>query len=144
VLSSLAIHELCDECRRHLSSSYGHLSSGKTWPFLVKLIHVPSIHVFDILISSYTNGVYHQHQPSLVWLFPLTFDEWFTSLSLKVFRPNLGTRFFLGGKVVTVHVFVTLGKYFVSVKYVFVCIKLMCVYVKLFENLKVQIKRVFS
>jgi hypothetical protein len=39
-------------------------------------------------------------------------------------------------KRVTVHVFVTLGKYFVSVKYVFVCIKLMCVYVKLFENLK--------
>jgi hypothetical protein len=34
---------------------------------------------------------------------------------------------------VTVHVFVTLGKYFVSVKYVFVCIKLMCVYVKLLK-----------
>jgi hypothetical protein len=26
--------------------------------FLVKLIHVPSIHVFDILISSYSNGFY--------------------------------------------------------------------------------------
>jgi hypothetical protein len=35
--------------------------------------------------------------------------------------------------VVTVHVFAMLGKYFVSVKYVFVCIKLMCVYVKLLK-----------
>jgi hypothetical protein len=51
----------------------------------------------------------------------------------RVFRPNLGTRFFLGGKAVTVHVFAMLGKYFVSVKYVFVCIKLMCVYVKLLK-----------
>jgi hypothetical protein len=34
---------------------------------------------------------------------------------------------------VAVHVFVTLGKYFVSVKYVFVCIKLVCVYVKLLK-----------
>jgi hypothetical protein len=34
---------------------------------------------------------------------------------------------------VTVHVFAMLGKYFVSVKYVFVCIKLMCVYVKLLK-----------
>jgi hypothetical protein len=34
---------------------------------------------------------------------------------------------------VTVHVFAMLGKYFVSVKYVFVCIKLMCVYGKLLK-----------
>jgi hypothetical protein len=34
---------------------------------------------------------------------------------------------------VTVHVFAMLGKYFVSVKCVFVCIKLMCVHVKLLE-----------
>jgi hypothetical protein len=34
---------------------------------------------------------------------------------------------------VTVHVFTMLGKYFVSVKYVFVCVKLMCVYVKLLK-----------
>jgi hypothetical protein len=41
----------------------------------------------------------------------------------------------LGIKIenVTVHVFAMLGKYFVSVKYVFVCIKLMCVYVKLLK-----------
>jgi hypothetical protein len=31
---------------------------------------------------------------------------------------------------VTVRVLVILGKYFVSVKYVFICIKLVCVYVK--------------
>jgi hypothetical protein len=34
---------------------------------------------------------------------------------------------------VTVRVFVMLGMYFDSVKYVFVCIKLMCVYVKLLK-----------
>jgi hypothetical protein len=34
---------------------------------------------------------------------------------------------------VTVHVIVTLGKYFDSVKCVFVCIKFMCVYVKLLK-----------
>jgi hypothetical protein len=34
---------------------------------------------------------------------------------------------------VTVHVFVMLVIYFVSVKYLFVCIKLMCVYVKFLQ-----------
>jgi hypothetical protein len=34
--------------------------------FLVKLIHVQSIHAPAILISSYSNDFYHQHQPSLV------------------------------------------------------------------------------
>jgi hypothetical protein len=133
VLSSLAIHELCDECRRHLSLSCGDLSSGKTWSFLVKLIHVPSIHVFDILISSYSNDFHHQHQPSLVWLFPIIFYGWFASLTLRVFRPNLGTRFFLGGEAVTFRVFAMLEIYFVSVNYVFVSMKLMCVCVKLLK-----------
>jgi hypothetical protein len=36
-------------------------------------------------------------------------------------------------KSVTVRVLVMLGKYFVSVKYVFACIKLVCVYVKLLK-----------
>jgi hypothetical protein len=31
VLSLLAIHEFCDECRRHLSSSCCDLNSGRTW-----------------------------------------------------------------------------------------------------------------
>jgi hypothetical protein len=68
-----------------------------------------------------------------VWLLFATSDEWFASLPLRVFHPNLGTRFFLGGKAVTVRVFVMLGIYFVSVKYMFVRIKLMCVYVKLLK-----------
>jgi hypothetical protein len=38
-----------------------------------------------------------------------------------------------GAEGVTVCVLVILGKYFVSVKYVFVCIKLMCAYVKLLK-----------
>jgi hypothetical protein len=100
---------------------------------LVILIHVQSIHVLVILILSYSNGLYHQHQLSLVWLLFATFDERFTSLPLRVFRPNLGTRFFLGGKAVIVRVLVMLDIYFVSVKYVFVSIKLMCVYVKLLK-----------
>jgi hypothetical protein len=41
-----------------------------------------------------------------VWLLFATSDGWFASLPLRVFRPNLGTRFFLGGKAVTVHVLV--------------------------------------
>jgi hypothetical protein len=36
-------------------------------------------------------------------------------------------------EIVTVRVLVMLGKYFVSVKYVFACIKLVCVYVKLLK-----------
>jgi hypothetical protein len=68
-----------------------------------------------------------------VWLLFATSDGWFASLPLRVFRPNLGTRFFLGGKAVTVHVLAMLDIYIVSVKYVFVSIKLMCVCVKLLK-----------
>jgi hypothetical protein len=42
-------------------------------------------------------------------------------------------RFFLGGEAVTVRVLVMLDMYFVSVKYVFDSIKLMCVSVKLLK-----------
>jgi hypothetical protein len=86
-----------------------------------------------ILISLYSNSFYHQHQSTLMWLLPVTFALWFASVPLRVFRPNLGTRFFLGGKAVTVCVLVMLGKYFVSVKYMFVCVKLVCVCVKLLK-----------
>jgi hypothetical protein len=44
-----------------------------------------------------------------------------------------GDRFKVDDGNVTVCVLVMLGKYFVSVKYVFVCIKFMCVYVKLLK-----------
>jgi hypothetical protein len=71
--------------------------------FLVILIHVQSIHTLVILISSYSND----SQSSLVWLLRTTSDRWFASLPLRVFRPNLGTRLFLGGKAVTVHVLVS-------------------------------------
>jgi hypothetical protein len=72
-----------------------------------------------------------------------TFGVWFTSLPLRAFRPNLGTRFFLGGEDVTVRVFVMLGIYFVSMKYVFVKCKACVCLCETFENLKVLIKRVF-
>jgi hypothetical protein len=97
---------------------------------LVKLIYIQSLHTLVTLIWPCSR---HQSQSSLVWLLLSTFDVWIASLPLGVFRPNLGTRFFLGGRAVTVRVFVMLGMYFVSVKYVFVCIKLMCVYVKLLK-----------
>jgi hypothetical protein len=45
--------------------------------------------------------------------------------------------------IVTVRVFVMLGIYFVSVKYVFVKCKACVCLCEAFENLKVQIKRVF-
>jgi hypothetical protein len=98
--------------------------------YLVKLICVQSLHDLVILISSCSP---RQHQSSLVWLLPVIFDGWFASLPLRVFRPNLGTRFFLGGEAVTVRVFVMLDIYFVSVKYVFVSIRLMYVCVKLLK-----------
>jgi hypothetical protein len=60
-----------------------------------------------------------------------------------MFRPNLGTRFFLGGKVVAVRVLVMLDLYFVSVKYMFVKCKACVCLCETFENLKVQVKRVF-
>jgi hypothetical protein len=46
-----------------------------------------------------------------VWLLFATSDEWFASLPLRVFHPNLGTRFFLGGKAVTVRVLAMLDIY---------------------------------
>jgi hypothetical protein len=96
--------KICDECRRHLSSLC--VISDH-----IKLIYIQSIHAPVILILSYSNGFYHQHQPSLVWLFPVTLVVWFASLPFRAFRPNLGTRFFLGGKAVTVHIFVMLDIY---------------------------------
>jgi hypothetical protein len=40
VLSSLAIHKFCDECRRYLSSSCCDLSSMRTWsPFFLLSCH---------------------------------------------------------------------------------------------------------
>jgi hypothetical protein len=74
-------------------------------PYVVILALWELDHLFHsylvILISSCS-----RHQPSLVWLLFVTFDGGFASLPLRVFRPNLGTRFFLGGRAVTVHVFV--------------------------------------
>jgi hypothetical protein len=63
---------------------FDHLSLS----YLVKLIHVRSIHALVILIPLYFNGFSRQHQVSLMWLFPTTFDEWFASLPLRVFRPE--------------------------------------------------------
>jgi hypothetical protein len=67
--------------------------------YLVILIHIQSIHALIMFISSYSNGFYHQPQSSLVWLILVTFDGWFASLPFRIFRPNLGMRFFLGGRL---------------------------------------------
>jgi hypothetical protein len=55
---------------------------------------------------------------------------------------HIGTIWFSTGYGVTVRVFVMLGIYFVSVKYVFVKCKACVRLCETFENLKVQIKRV--
>jgi hypothetical protein len=130
VLFWLANHKFCDECHRHLSSSW-------LWSQFYK-----NLITFFFLISSYVNDFYHQHQSSLEWLFPITFDVWFAFLPLKSLSSESRDEILFRGEAVTVHVFVTLCKYFVSVKYVFVCIKLMCV-VWSFWKFKVQVKRVF-
>jgi hypothetical protein len=137
VLFSLAIHKFCDECRRHLSSSCHSLSSMRTWSpsssFLVKLIHVQSTHAFVIFISSYSNGFYHQHQSSLVWLLLTTFDGWFASLPLRVFRPESRDEILFRGEGCDSSCTCKLDIYFVSVMYVLVSVKFMCIYVKLLK-----------
>jgi hypothetical protein len=78
----------CDECHRHLSFSWlwsQFYENLITFLSLLssKLIHIQSIHALVILISTYSNGFYRQHQSSLVWLLPATFDGWFAFLPLK-------------------------------------------------------------
>jgi hypothetical protein len=106
----------------HLSLSY-----------LVKLIHVQSIYALVILISSYSNGFYHQPQVSLVWLLFPTFDGWFASLLLRVFRPESRDEILFRGEGCDSSCTCKLGTLFVSVKYVLVSVKLVCVYVKLLK-----------
>jgi hypothetical protein len=60
------VTNVADICRRHVviltlgKQDYFSLSS------LVKIIHIQSIHAPVMLISSYSNGFYHQPQSSLV------------------------------------------------------------------------------
>jgi hypothetical protein len=143
--------KFCDECHRHLSSSCCDLI---LWSQLYENL-ITFLSLFSLYSSTYNLFMLkspikskgfsrHTHLVILQWLLPSTlissgvivscyFWWWFVSLPLRVFRPNLGTRFFLGGKAVTVRVLVMLDIYFVSVKHMFVCIKLMCVYVKLLK-----------
>jgi hypothetical protein len=100
---------------------------------LVILIHVQSIHALIILILSYSNGFYHQHQSSLVWLLPATFDGWFASLPLKIFRPETRDEILFRGEGCDSSCTCNLGTLFVSVKYVLVSVKLVYVYVKLLK-----------
>jgi hypothetical protein len=53
VLSSLAIHKFCDECRRHLSSSCCDLSSMRTWsPFFLFSCHTHLVILQRLLPST--------------------------------------------------------------------------------------------
>jgi hypothetical protein len=97
--------------------------------YLVKLIHVQSIHVLVILISSYSND----NQSSLVWLLPAIFDGWFASLPLRVFRPESRDEILFRGQGCDSSCIFKLGTLFVSVKYMFVSVKLVYVYVKLLK-----------
>jgi hypothetical protein len=76
--------------------------------YLVKLICVQSLHDLVILISSCSH---HQPQSSQVRLLLAIFNVCFASLPFRAFRPNLGTRFFLGGEAVTVHILEMLDIY---------------------------------
>jgi hypothetical protein len=100
---------------------------------LIKLIHVQSIHALVILILSYSNGFYHQHQPSLVWLLFATSNGWFTSRPLRVFRPDSRDEILFRGEGCDSQVLVMLDIYFVSVKYVLVSVKFVYVYLKLLK-----------
>jgi hypothetical protein len=103
VLSSLAIHKFCDEYRRHLSSSCCDLSSMRTWS-LFSLFSC-QIHPYIIyLCSRHTYLVILQRLLPSTSIFSgviVSYHFWWViaSLPLRVFRPNLGTRFFLGGRL---------------------------------------------
>jgi hypothetical protein len=92
LLSISCVMNVADIYRPHIVISCCDLSSMRTWSpplsSLIKLNYVQSIHALVMLISSYSNGFYHQHQVSPVWLLLATFDEWFTSLPLRVFHPE--------------------------------------------------------
>jgi hypothetical protein len=66
LLSISFVMNVADICRRRVVilalGELDHLSLS----FLVKLIHIQSIHALAILISSYSNGFYHQPQVPLV------------------------------------------------------------------------------
>jgi hypothetical protein len=100
---------------------------------LVKLIHVQSIYALITLISSYSNGFYHQPQVSLVWLLYATSDGWFASLPLRVFRPESRDEILFRGEGCDSSSTCKLRILFVSVKYVLVSVKIVCVCVKLLK-----------
>jgi hypothetical protein len=66
LLSMSFVMTVTDIYHRHVVilalGKLNHLSLS----FLVKLIHIQSIHALVILISSYSNGFYHQQQSSPV------------------------------------------------------------------------------
>jgi hypothetical protein len=135
LLSISFVMNVADIYRPHVVIStlweLDHLSLSS----FVILIYVQSIHAFVILISSYSNGFYHQHQSSLVWLFPATFDGWYASLPLRVFRPESWDEILFRGEGCDSLCTCKLGTLFVRVKYVLVSVKF--VYVcEAFENLK--------
>jgi hypothetical protein len=92
---------------------------------LVKLIHVQSIYALVILILSYPNGFY------FFGVIASCYFWWMICFSpIKSLSSESRDEILFRGKAVTVHVLAMLDIYFVSVKYVFVSLKLMCVFVK--------------
>jgi hypothetical protein len=89
----------------------------------------------------YSNGFYHQYQSSLVWLLLATFDEWFTSLPLRVFRPESRDEILFRGEGCDSSCTCKLDILIVSVKYVLVSVELVYVYVKLLKIYSASKKR---
>jgi hypothetical protein len=130
VLSSLAIHKFCDECRRHLSSSCGDLSSMRTWsPFSLFFHHTHPCTIHPC--SRYTHLVILQWLLPSTSIFSTTFNGWFASLPLRVLRPESRDEILFKGEGCDGSCTCKLGTLFVSAKYVLVSVKLVCVYVKL-------------
>jgi hypothetical protein len=122
--------KFCDECRWHLSSLCCDLSSMRTWsPFSLFSCQT---HPYTIYPCSHYTYLIILQRLLLLWCvcFPVAFNGWFASLPLRVFRPNLGTRFFLGGKAVIVRVFVMLDLYLIVWSVRLLSVKLLCVCVK--------------
>jgi hypothetical protein len=69
-----------------------------------------------------------------VWMLPAAFDGWFASFSLRVFRPESQDEILFRGEGYDSSCTGKLGILFVSVKYLLVSVKLVCVYVKLLKT----------
>jgi hypothetical protein len=100
---------------------------------LIILIHVHSIHALVILILLHFSDFYHQHQSFLVWSLSCHFWWMICFSSLKSLSSESRDEILFRGEGCDNLCTWKLGTLSVSVKYVFVSVQLVYVYVKLLK-----------